>query len=383
MEQAHEFATSWIEVDATALRRNIQQILLMVGPQRELGLVVKGNAYGHGLRQVVSAVSSLDGVKTFFVASLREALMVHEVGVTQHVCALVPADFGFLEQALSRGTQLVCADHFFLARIADAANRCGVRARVHLKIDTGLSRLGVCGVDAALDLAAAVRATPQVELWGVMTHFADTAGSDLSFAAEQYRRFDEVCKHLRKAGHVWHESHAGASGALDLVYSDSLVRVGSLLYGYWKSVDQRARYQKAGWHGDLLPVLTWRSRIFHLKKIKAGCSIGYGGDLVATRDMLLAIVPVGYADGYPRALSNRGMVLIGDQRVPIVGRVSMNAMTIDVSAVYQVKVGDPVILLGPSGGVTADEVAAVAGTVNLDILAGISSEIVRVVTEHV
>ncbi len=378
-EKVCELATSWIELDAAALHHNIAQLAGIMGT-RGIGFVVKGNAYGHGLREIVTIAAQAQGISSFFVATLSEAIAVRKLGVAQGICALVPADKNLLTDAIKNDIEIVCPDHLFLSQVATAAAACGKRARVHLKIDTGLSRLGVCGAGEALALATAIKNTPTVELWAVMTHFADAAGADLAYAYEQYARFDEVCAQLRARGFDWRYTHAGASGSLDMTRADSLARVGTVLYGYWKSSAQRARYQALGWTFDVKPVLTWKSRIFHLKDVSAGCQIGYGCTVTAQRGMKLAVVPVGYADGYPRALSNRGVVLVNGRSAPVVGRVSMNLLTIDVTDIPSVAVDDEVVLLGPQPGVTADDLALCAGTVNLDVLTGISPELMRVVT---
>lgn len=371
--------SSWIELDARALTHNIDQLATIMGPGRKLGLVIKGNAYGHGLTEIVSIISAHPAVTALFVASLIEAIAVRQLGVTQDICALVPADSDLLKDAIAHNIQVVCPDKNFLAVISAAARSVGRAARVHLKIDTGLSRLGVCGLDETFALVDSIKKMPEIELWGLMTHFADTAGGDLSFTREQQHTFASICDQLRARGFSWHYTHTGASGALDVTREDSLVRVGTMAYGYWKSPEQRARYQALGWFLDIRPVLTWKSRVFQVKHVPNGCSIGYGHELFADTDKIVAVIPVGYADGYSRALSNEGSVIIRGAHAPVIGRVSMNLLTVDVSAIQGVVTGDEVILLGAHTGVSADDLAARTGTVNLDILTGLSPAIKRVI----
>lgn len=382
MEQAQDAlcsCSSWLELDAAAVRHNHAQIASVIGPKCALGVVVKGNAYGHGLLEMASIFVNHQEATCFFVASLSEALVLRKNGVRQGICALVPADSGLFEEAIARDIEIVCPDITFLSVIIAAARRVQKRVRIHLKIDTGLSRLGCCGVSEALELADAINRAPEVELWGVMTHFADTASSELCFTCEQQARFSHICQQLRARGLNWRYTHTAASGALDVIRDDTIVRVGTLLYGYWKSPEQRARYQALGWSFDVKPVLSWKSRVFQVKSIKAGCSIGYGHDLFADTDKVLAVVPVGYADGYPRALSNRGQVKIRGQFAPVIGRVSMNLLTVDVTGISGVTAGDVVSLLGGYPGVLASDLAAQAGTVTLDILTGLSPAIKRIV----
>lgn len=386
-----ELTTSWIELDAAALRSNIEELVGVlggahqvrgshrVGGTRQLGFVVKSNAYGHGLCEIARTAAETGAIHTFFVATLAEALALRESGIKETICALVPADEQLLEAAIAQDIEMVCPDSRFLGHALRAADTCHRRVHLHLKIDSGLSRLGTTGATQARELAQAITSSAHAELGGLMTHFADATRADLSSAEAQYQRFCDICDQLESEGFRWKQRHAGASGSLDMTGRDSLTRVGTLLYGYWKSTAQRERYRAQGWSPEIRPVLSWKSSIFHLKRVAAGCTIGYGNDTIAERSMLLGVVPVGYGDGYPRALSGKGHVSVHGILAPVVGRVSMNLLTIDISNIPDVTTDDTVLLLGPQAGITADDLAAQAGTVTLDVLAGISPLIKRVV----
>lgn len=375
--------SSWIDIRSSALRHNLDQLAEIVAPEREkqarsLGLVVKGNAYGHGLREIVELSKGHAAVDYYFVASLAEGLFVASLGVKQAICALVPADTLYLREAIDAGIEVVCSDEPFLALVAREARVVKKRARVHLKVDTGLCRFGVESLEKALFLATYIdREKDALELWGVMSHLADAVSPAIDFAHEQKKYFTQICSGLKSAGFSWKHTHLGASGSIDFSDESTLIRVGTALYGYWKSPSQRERYALHGWDRALHPVLEWKSYIFHLKSVSAGCSIGYGRSAYTQRDTLLAVIPVGYADGYPRALSNRGTVIIRGAKAPVIGRISMNVMTVDVTDVPGVLLDDEVLLLGDLPGVTADDLAHQSDTVNLDLLCGLGSHIIR------
>lgn len=375
--------SSWIDIRSSALRHNLDQLEKIVGPVRDaqsrtLGLVVKGNAYGHGLREIVELSKGHAAVGYYFVASLAEGLFVASLGVTQSICALVPADTLYMREAIAAGIELVCSDETFLLLVAREARAVGKRARVHLKIDTGLCRFGAESAERAIFLAHYIKQQGDaLELWGVMSHLADAVSPTLDFTQAQKESFAQICSGLKTAGFCWKHTHLCASGSIDFADEHSLVRVGTALYGYWKSSSQRERYALRGWGGDLYPVLEWKSYVFYLKRVPAGSSVGYGRSVYTRRDTVLAVIPVGYADGYPRALSNNGAVVIRGMNAPVMGRVSMNVMTVDVTDVPGVSLGDEVVLLGDVPGVTADDLAHQSDTVNLDVLCGLGSHIIR------
>jgi len=374
----NELAT-WIEVSTEAVLHNLDCLEQKRGPAVKLGLVVKANAYGHGLEEIVRLASPHQAVSYFFTASFEEALRVKNLGVAQPVCALVPADRYLLREALEQGVEFVCCDLDFLETVAEVARSAGVRAQLHLKLDTGLSRLGLLKKELNLVAQAFKKHHSSCELIGLMSHLADITGEDILFAHEQRSRFEEYGAYLKAVGLSWRESHVGASGALPFTGNDTLVRVGTALYGYWKSEHEKQRTQERFGAFEWKPVLTWKSRIMHFSCVEPGVSVGYGQSFVAPCAMRLAVIPIGYSDGYSREFSNCGAVWVQGKLAPVVGRVSMNLLTIDVSAIPNLCVGDEVILLGPQEGVRADILADCLKTVHIDILSRIRPSIPRIV----
>ena len=372
---------TWLELDRKAILQTIDRVALMTGPAHQLGLVVKGNAYGHGLIEYSLVAAQHPRVVLFFAAFIEEALLLRERGIKKRICALVPADRCLLDEAIARDIELLCPDSSYLPLFAAAAKRVGKPALLHVKIDTGLARLGL-GADDVEQFLVQFRAhATWLSVVGVMTHFADVVGEDLSSAYRQQGLFHEVCPLFAALGGF--ETHSCASGSLFMAGKDQVVRVGTMAYGYWKSPAQRARATASFPQIELQPVMRWKTRILQVKPIKAGTPVGYGHTFVAPHAMVLAVLPVGYADGYPRVLSNSGQVLVRGKPAPLVGRVSMNLMSIDITAIADdgvpIVVGEEVILLGPEPGVTADDLARQTGTINLDILSHIRASIPRFV----
>ncbi len=371
--------STWIEISREALLYNLDCLESKKDPVVKLGLVVKANAYGHGLEEVVRVASGHRAVSYFFTASFEEALLVKSLGVHQPICALVPADSCFLEQALVQQIEFVCCDIEHLNFIAECAGKLRVRARLHLKLDTGLSRLGVCKGGLERIVQALQQHQTTCELVGVMSHLADVVSEDISFALEQRATFDFCCDYLRAFGLMWRETHMGASGTLSFAGNDTLIRVGTALYGYWKSPSEKKRTQDYCGAFEWEPVLTWKSCILHLSCIEEGACVGYGQTFVAPCAMRLAVIPIGYSDGYARELSNCGQVWIAGKLAPVVGRVSMNLLTVDVSAIPNLSRGDEAVLMGPQMGVRADELAERLKTVHIDILSRVRLSIPRII----
>lgn len=368
---------TWIELSRSALNHNLDQLGSMTGPACKLGLVVKGNAYGHGLEPFAGVAAAHPKTALLFVGYLEEALLLRQRGVSKRICSLIPVDEFFLQEAIENEIELVCFDESYLAYFAKVAQKANKKALLHVKVDTGLARLGVMPNEVERFLTRFACYRSQVELRGVMTHLADVASDDISSAIAQCAIFEKICALFSSCSPL--DMHAGASGAIGLSEADTLVRIGTSAYGYWKSAAQKARtlavFPQLSWH----PVMTWKTRIVHIKEVPTGTPIGYGHSFIAPQTMKLATVPVGYADGYPRALSNTGYVIVRGKLVPIVGRISMNLMTIDVTVFSDAAaVGEEVILMGPYEGISADDLAMKTGTINLDILSHVRTTIPRI-----
>ena len=365
-------------IDLGALRHNLGQVRRQAG-DREVIAIVKADAYGHGAVPVARALAA-EGVTRFGVALVEEGRALREAGIRGEVLVLG----GFVEDQAAEIVELGLTATIFHAGHADALNeaarRAGCAAPVHVKIDTGMGRLGFSPV-AAPDAVAALARCAFLRIEGLMTHFADADLADPAYAREQVARFDAVAETVRRAGVRIPIRHAANSAAVMATSSwrstmggplYDAVRPGLMLYG--------ARPGPAVGAGvDLRPVLSLTTRILLLKRVPPGTPISYGRTFVTRRESLIAVLPIGYADGYPRALSNAGRVLVRGRAAPVVGRVCMDLTMVDATDVPDVGEGDEAVVIGAQGAaaITVEEVAAGAGTIAYEILCGIGPRVPR------
>lgn len=364
-------------IDLGALRHNLAQVRRLAGA-REVIAIVKADAYGHGAVPVARALAA-EGVSRFGVALVEEGRVLREAGVRGEILVLG----GFVEDQAAEIVELGLTATIFHAGHADALNeaarRAGRAAPVHAKIDTGMGRLGFA-VDAAPDAVAALARCAFLRLEGLMTHFADADLADPAYAREQVARFDAVAETVRRAGVRIPIRHAANSAAVMAASWRSAgggplydaVRPGLMLYGVHPG-------PAVGSGVDLRPVLSLTTRILLLKRVPPGMPISYGRTFVTRRDSLIAVLPIGYADGYPRALSNAGRVLVRGRAAPVVGRVCMDLTMVDVTDVPGAAEGDEAVVIGAQGAaaITAEDVAAGAGTIAYEILCGIGPRVPR------
>jgi alanine racemase len=374
--------TTWIEVSRGALESNLALFRGVLKPETTLLAVVKANAYGHGLDEVVSVCRGA-GVAWFGVHAADEVAALRRCGHAGKVLAmgyLTPAQ---VAAVVDPDVHVLLSSAEVLDALAAHGRRLGVRLPVHVKVDSGTHRQGLAPADA---LALMERAHDAgLEVAGLATHFANIEDTnDRVYPAGQLRCFRETLAAARERFGEIRWVHA-ANSAAALLFRDTeftLVRTGISLYGHYSSSEARLSWRTA--HGDgapgLEPVLAWRARLGQVKAVPEGAAVGYALTYRTTRPSVLAVLPVGYSDGYPRALSNRARVLVRGRRAPIAGRVAMNLITIDVTDVPGVREGDVATLIGSDGGerVTAEELAELAGTINYEILARLSPRTPRV-----
>ena len=352
---------TWVEIDLGAIRRNLKAVRRMAG---KVGImaVVKANGYGHGLNEVARALSP--GVDVFAVASLGEALLLRQTEQTRPILLLsaaLPAEYPEI------------ARHGFIPTISSLkearlyAATAGDNAAIHFKVDTGMGRLGA-DPEEAFAILRKIRDLP-LSLHSISTHLA-SADSDQEFTKKQLREFEEMLSYLREFEpkvpvHVLNS----AGTMLFPAHAQDLVRVGLALYG----ISPITRFQKL-----LRPALSWKASVTYLNDLPKGRGISYGSTYVTPRAMKVAVLPVGYADGYPRHLSGKGAsVLIKGKRCPLLGRVTMDQIMVDVSAIKGIKVGDEAILVGKQGKeeITATEVALKADTIPWHLFCGITGRV--------
>ncbi|HKR98018.1 MAG TPA: alanine racemase, partial [Candidatus Dormibacteraeota bacterium] len=353
----------------SALQRNTELIRGLLPPQTRLMAMVKSNGYGHGLE--LAAHGALNGGASWLgVYHAGEALRLRKAGFQQPilVVGVTPADS--VPALVEAGVDVTVTEPAQLKQVAAAANG-GARPRVHLKIDTGLNRLGVRpeAVEMLARAAAAVRG--RVEFAGIFTHFADADGADLAFTSEQHSRFLAAAEllHEEAAEALLHCAGTAATLRAPETHHD-LVRVGIALYGY-----APANTPDPG----LRIAMHVHARVVQVRTVAAGETVGYGRTWRAPAPRAVATVALGYGQGLPRYLSNRGSLVIRGTRCPVVGIVSMDQVGVDVSEVADITAGDAALFIGETGGVRAgaDEVAALGGTIAHEVLCGIAESVPR------
>lgn len=378
-------AAQWIEIDAAAIRHNLDLLRTTISPGTKLAGVVKANAYGHGLDCV--APIAADICDWLAVHSAEEARQIRRLGIGLPVLVM-----GFLPPyelaELDSDIHILVSTEETLRWLGAYRRRTGVALPVHFKIETGTHRQGAAAGHIP-DLCRAA-ADEGLEVVGVATHFANIEDTlDHTYALQQLKLFSQsVAIVSREIGGEPPFVHSACSAAALLFRETdfSLARVGISMYGHWPSRETQLswllEHEKVAL--QLKPSLTWRTVVGQIQDVKRGDTVGYGRTWTALRPTQLAVLPVGYADGYPRALGNRARALLGRIAAPVVGRVCMNIMLLDVTDIGGVGVGDEVVLLGRSGdtAVSAEELASLSGTINYELLARLSPLIPRFVVDE-
>ncbi len=368
---------SWIEVSRGALHHNIAAVRGRLSQGTSLLAVVKANAYGHGLEIVARSIA--DRVDWLGVNTLDEALALHNAGIELPILIMGYTPASRAEEVVRHGFRQVVFDQASAEALAARAAAQNVTAYAHVKIETGTYRLGVGFRDAPAFLRR-LNALPHFQVEGIYTHFAtaeDTA--DDSYFQLQRKRFGEVQRALQRDGIDVPYQHVAATAAALVapVAHGSLVRLGIGLYGLWPSLDtQIALTERAPRPLTLRPVMQWKTRLVHVQRVPRGETVGYGRTHRTRRDTLTGVIPVGYADGYDRKLSNQGAVVIRGRQAAVIGRVMMNMTILDVTDVAGVQVGDEVTLLGAD--LPAEHIATHVGTINYEIVSRINPLVPRI-----
>jgi alanine racemase len=368
---------SWVEISRPQIAQNFQIIKRIVGESVTVMPVVKADAYRHGAIEV-ARVLEREGARWLAVSNVEEGEVLRSAGVRVRI--LVMADF-------LPGSRTIFPQHDLTPvlhslddiRVLNAIARDrGVRIPYHLKIDSGMGRLGTCA--GAEEIIDAVRGGADVDFEGVMTHFASVGDFRSDQTDRQIACFDQILCALVASGVRPRYVHMGSTGAIAYARRNTwhdMVRPGHAIYGYTSP-------PRGSVPGNLLndvrPALTWKAAVLAVKDVAEGALIGYGGMFRAPKTMRIAVLAVGYADGLPHRLSNRGKVIAGGRLVPILGAVSMDVTTIDATECPGLKPGDAVTLLGREGEVSIDaqEIARQAGTISYSVLCAISSRVKRV-----
>jgi len=373
----------WIELDRRALTANVGRFRNLIGPGPRLLTVVKSNAYGHGMIET-ARLALAAGADWLGVHAVEEGTALRTAGFDAPTLVLGATALGRAEEAVQAGLRFTVYDRDTAEALSRAAVRLQTKARVHIKVETGTYRQGV-RVEDLVAFARRLARLPGIEIEGLSSHFAnieDTTSTD--YPKRQLAAFEDGVTRLRKAGLKIPIKHISATAAA-IIYPSAhfdLIRLGIGLYGLWPSKETylSCRLQKRD-PIVLRPVLSWRARIVQVKRVPKGAFVGYGCTYRTSRPTRLAVIPVGYADGYDRGLSNTAHVLIRGRRAAVRGRVAMNFFTVDVTDIPETTAGDVVTLLGRDGRetISAETLAGLAGTIGYEILSRLSPAIPRLV----
>ncbi|HLF13276.1 MAG TPA: alanine racemase [Bacteroidota bacterium] len=363
------------EIDLRALRFNYEGVRKRVGPGVRIMGIVKANAYGHGIIEVSRALVRF-GIDYLGVGFAEEGIALRKAGVTCPVLVLGGVLGRQISDFLEHRLDITVSSLEIARQIDEEVRRspAGARAHVHLKIDTGMERIGVKSENAARFIDEVGR-LQGITMRGLYSHFATADEADKSFALEQLKKFDAVVAAARQAGHDIPYIHIANSGAvLDMPGScHTMVRPGIMLYGIYPSGE-------TGRSIPLRPVLSLRSNVVFIKEVAGGTPVSYGRKYTTGKTTRIATIPVGYGDGYPRRLSNSANVLIGGRGYPVVGTVCMDALMVDIGMDAVIHVGDDVTLIGADGGAQIGvwELSETVGTVPYEILTGIAARVPRI-----
>jgi alanine racemase len=368
--------TSWVQINALAFHHNIDQYRSIIG-NALFAPVIKSNAYGHGIELIGQLCQQNSNVDWICVVNVQEALMLRKQKITKPILVLSIIDDD-LRIAITQNIDFVLYSWQTALTLNTLALSLNIKAYVHIKIDTGLSRLGALWHEA-ITFIRAVAQLPGIIIRGIFTHFADSESEDQSFCNLQIQRFKDVLMSLENEGisiPLRHTSCSAATGAQKKSHFN-FVRAGIGIYGLWPSPENKTLTTQQYPTFSLQPVLTWKTRIIHMKTIAAGSFVGYDRTHQVTKDTTIATLPIGYWDGYDRGLSNKSFVMINGKLARQIGRVAMNLMMIDVTDI-QARIDDEVILLGNQPGTTADDLASYCNTINYEIVTRINPLIPRV-----
>jgi alanine racemase len=399
-------ARAWIEIDLGAVRHNLRTLQACVG-SCQLVAVVKSDAYGHGLTEV-ARVAIEEGCWGLAVVNIDEGLGLRRQGFDCNIVVVGPIFPFELEAAIEANLALPIYSVEIAQSVSKTAQRVGKTALVHLKVDTGLSRLAV-PVDESKTFLELCSLLPNISIEGLYSHYADAEGLDQSYTLKQFQQFQKAVKLCGQVGIQPRYRHISASAAALLIDEArmDLVRTGISIYGLWPAEETRIlmasrgtglleRLNRSFTEGEpcvtqtvLRPALTFKTLVAQVKTLPPNTPVGYGCTYRTTRQTVIAVLPVGYYEGYDRHLSNVGEVLIKGQRARVLGRVCMNVITVDVTDIPEVVMGDEVVLLGcqqtaASDGtlvtncISAEEVAKKIGTINYEVVTRLPQHLPRI-----
>ncbi|RAK06925.1 alanine racemase [Halanaerobium saccharolyticum] len=364
---------AWVEIDLSALENNYNFIRSRINEQTKIAAVVKANAYGHGVVKVAQKLSQL-GAEYFCVGSPDEGIELRKAGITEPILVLaevLPTQY----PDIINGNLIQTAASI---KTLESLNKAGIKAakkvKVHLKVDTGMGRIGFFPEELA-EVYSLAHKLENIKIEGIFSHLATADEEKKDFSYQQLQRFNSALDKIKADGFKLPLLHiANSAAVIDIKESSlDLVRPGIMLYGLLPSAELNKE-------ADLKSLLSFKTRVVQLRKLPAGSAVSYGSTYKTETEEKLAVLPVGYKDGYPRLLSNQGEVLIKGQRAPIRGRVCMGQTIVSVDQIDNVEVGDEVVLIGKQGNdeISAAEIANLCGTINYEIVCNLSERLEKV-----
>lgn len=367
------FRPTYAEIDLRNLSHNISEIRKYISPNAKLMAVVKANAYGHGAVDIARAAEK-SKIDYLGVAALGEAIELRSASLKTPILILSETPLAYIERIIDADLTQTVYTLSLAQSISDVAKQKGKTAVIHIKIDTGMGRIGILA-DEALPLIKKICGLPNIHLEGIFTHFAKAEDAADEFTLIQFKRFKKLLDALGNEDINIPIKHAANSAAM-INYPDThldMVRIGVCMYGLYPSPSIQKRI-------NLKKVLSFKTKILYLKKVPKGTTISYGSTYISAGDTRIATLPVGYADGLSRGLSNKGKVLIKGRRYPIVGNVTMDMTMIDVNCDGEIESGDDVTIIGSQDNeeITADEIAKQLDTVNYEVICGIGKRVPRI-----
>ena len=371
-----EYSRVYASVNLDAIRSNVEHIRENIAPQTKIISVIKADGYGHGAIPIARELVSLDCLSGFAVATAEEAMILRRSGIRKSILVL-GYTFPYCYEDLVKEEITPAVFRYDVLELLAACVNDGQRLKVHIKVDTGMSRIGITPDEEGLAFVRKVLEIPQLELEGIFTHFARADEADKTAVRLQLKIFKDFIETIKQeTGYdipICHSSNSAGIIGLQEANMD-VVRAGIILYGLWPSNEVAQDIV------TLTPALELKSHIVYIKEVESGRAVSYGGTFLAKRLTKVATIPVGYGDGYPRGLSNQGYVLVRGKRAPILGRICMDQFMVDVTDISGVQEGDEVILIGRDGNecITMELLGELSGRFNYELACLIGQRVPRV-----
>lgn len=358
-----QYPYTWIEISKSAFEHNVSMYKKLLG-QKHLAAVIKSNAYGHGLLEIGSLCQESDAVDWACVATMQEAIALRTNGFKKPILVVYFIE-SHPEQIIAHDIDVMVADMHTLNALSEVAQAHKKKIKIHLKVDSGMSRFGLLPEEVVATLKE-IQNLPGIQLQGIYSHLAQAANEDQSFNVQQQKTFNDVLHTLKEASISIPYIHLTNSAGTTVLPLEryNLARVGLGIYGWWPSQFVKEETQKKYPWFELKPVLTLKTRIHQTKTIQKDCFVGYDRTYKTSRPTTIGVLPIGYYDGYDRRLSSKGITLIHNQYAPVIGIIAMTTTIVDVTDIPDVKINDEVILMGNYEKITPTQLANVIGSFN-------------------